>query len=101
MNAHEVIQEAEKIAATFEDGKLSFSDIPVVVEAGTKLAQIPGLPNQEKKDLAIKLICHVIDITDTPWLPDNWSDPFMKQFVPGAIDMIVNASRGKLKLLHE
>jgi len=100
VNAEQVIQQAEKIAEQFSDG-FQFEDIAVVVKEATKLAQIPGLPNQEKKDLAVSLISHVIDITDTPWLPDNWTDPILKKFVPGLIDLLVDASQGKLELLHE
>lgn len=100
MNAEEVVKHAEKIAEAFSDG-LQFEDIATVVREATALAQIPGLPNQEKKDLAVSLICHVIDITDTPWLPDALTDPLLKKFVPNAIDLLVDVSRGKLKLLHE
>lgn len=100
MNAEQVIQQAEMIAEQFSDG-FQFEDIAVVVKEATKFAQIPGLPNQEKKDLAVALVCHVIDITDTPWLPDAWTDPIFKKFVPNLIDLLVDASQGKLKLLHE
>ncbi len=100
MNAEEVIEAAKEIAAPFEDG-FQVEDIAVVVKHATKFAQIPGLPNQEKKDLAVALICHVIDITDTPWLPDPLTDPLLKKFVPNLIDLLVEASQGKLDLLHE
>lgn len=100
MTGEEVIAQAEEIAKAFSDG-LQIEDINAVSKSALKLSQIPGLPKEEKRALAIKLIEHVIDITDTPWLPDAITDPWIKKFVPGLIDLLVDSSQGKLELLHD
>jgi len=97
MDKHEVIQHAEKIAEAFSDG-FQLEDIATVVKEATELAELQEMSGPDKKALAVGLIEHVIDITDTPWLPDALTDPLMKKFIPSLIDLVVDAAKGKLAL---
>ena len=50
-----------------------------------------------KKNLIIKMINHIIDITDGPG-DDEVLDPILKRMVPGMIDMLLDIQDGKLKI---
>lgn len=55
-----------------------------------------NLSIEEQKQDVIKIIDYVIDLTDTPYLPDEWSDPVFKLFVPPIIEIISKAFHGQL-----
>lgn len=86
--------ETKKVLALFEDG-FQYSDlfkiVPMVMET---VELVQGLSGPEKKATAISLANEVIDRTDMPWIPDALVDPIIKQFVPGAIESLIEASRG-------
>jgi hypothetical protein len=56
-----------------------------------------NLTGSNKKALVIKMLNHIIDITDCPG-DDDIFDPIMKRLVPGMIDLLVEVDSGKLKL---
>ena len=56
-----------------------------------------NLNGKSKKGLVIKMLNHIIDITDCPG-DDAILDPIMKRLVPGMIDLLVEVDSGKLKL---
>ena len=56
-----------------------------------------NLRGKEKKSLVIKMLNHIIDITDCPG-DDAVLDPIMKRMVPGMIDLLIEVNNGKLKL---
>lgn len=73
---------AEEIIAAIED-KLEWSDVPVVMEMSAKmLGHLSNLSVEQKRVSLIEVLNYVIDHTDTPWLPDRWTDPFFKAMVP-------------------
>jgi hypothetical protein len=56
-----------------------------------------NLKGPQKRELVIKMIRHIIDITDGPGNDVVW-DPILKQLVPGLIDTLIEVNDGKLKI---
>jgi hypothetical protein len=56
-----------------------------------------NLKGPQKRELVIKMVRHIIDITDGPGNDDVW-DPILKQLVPGLIDTLIEVNDGKLKI---
>ena len=56
-----------------------------------------NLSGENKKSLVIRMLNHIIDITDCPG-DDAILDPIMKRMVPGMIDLLVEVDQGRLKL---
>lgn len=56
-----------------------------------------NLRGPQKRDLVIKMVKHIIDITDGPGNDEFW-DPILKKLVPGLIDTLVEINDGKLKI---
>jgi len=52
---------------------------------------------EQQKKMIIKMIEHVIDITDAPGDDDIW-DPVIKRMLPGVINLLVENNKGKLAL---
>jgi hypothetical protein len=50
---------------------------------------------EQKKKLIIKMLEHLIDITDSPGDDELW-DPILKRLLPGMLDLIIEANNGKL-----
>jgi hypothetical protein len=49
----------------------------------------------QKKKMIIRMLEHLIDITDGPGDDAVW-DPILKRMLPGMLDLIVEANNGKL-----
>lgn len=56
-----------------------------------------NLRGSQKRELVIKMIKHIIDITDGPGNDEFW-DPILKDLVPGLIDTLVEVNDGKLRI---
>jgi hypothetical protein len=56
-----------------------------------------NLRGAQKRELVIKMVKHIIDITDGPGNDEVW-DPILKQLVPGLIDTLIQVNDGKLRL---
>tara|TARA_A100001388_G_C28619566_1_gene426927 strand:+ start:63 stop:674 length:612 start_codon:yes stop_codon:yes gene_type:complete len=56
-----------------------------------------NLSGANKKALVIRMINHVIDVTDAPG-DDDILDPIVKRLVPGMIDLLVDVDGGSLRL---
>jgi len=87
---------AQGVLKLFDDG-FQFTDIPTLIKRAMEIAETVGdMTSEEKKAAAVMLVEYVIDKTDTPWLPDPLTDPLMKKFVPGLIELVIDASRGRV-----
>lgn len=87
---------AAEITATFADGFQwadMFKVVPMVMEI---VERIEGASGEEKKATALEIINYVIDTTDLPWLPDNLVDPLLKKAAPLLIELVIDATQGKL-----
>lgn len=56
-----------------------------------------NLNGEQKKKLVIKMINHLVDITDSPGDDEIW-DPILKRMVPSIIDTLVKVDKKKLVL---
>ena len=56
-----------------------------------------NLSGENKKNLVIKMLNHIIDVTDCPG-DDEILDPIMKRMVPPLIDTLIEVNSGQLKL---
>ena len=56
-----------------------------------------NLSGENKKNLVIKMLNHIIDVTDCPG-DDELLDPIMKRMVPPLIDTLIEVNSGQLKL---
>ncbi len=84
----DLIEFAQKLKSTFEDG-FQWTDLATVVNSSMQfIGSFPFLPKEEKKDCVIEIVNHLIDITDTPKLPDNFIDPIFKSVVPSFVEIL-------------
>ena len=94
--------ESKAIVETFVDAIEGDFDLNSVMELVPKLMKhvqsYKKFTGPQKKKLVIKMINHIIDITDTPCVDDATWDPIMKQLVPKLIDTLVEVNNGKLVL---
>jgi hypothetical protein len=96
--AAQIKEHAEKAMEAFEDG-FQWSDVftlvPQVMEIVEEVGEMSG---PEKEEAALAIIDYVVDNTDTPWIPDNLTDPLLKKGARFMIPMLIKASKGDLKL---
>jgi hypothetical protein len=57
------------------------------------------LSSEEKRKAIVQILNTVIDITDTPYLPDQFSDPVFKAMVPSFVYLVVPDYSEKLSSL--
>lgn len=88
----------QRIALRLADG-FQFGDLAAIIGEACELAEtLSDLDGPGKRAVAIRIIERIIDETDTPWLPDALIDPLLKKVVPELVDLIVNASKGALRV---
>ena len=85
----------EKIKEAFADG-FQLRDLATLIGVVVSVAELFELTGEEKRAVAIRLGERVIRETDTPWLPDSLTDPLMIRFLPTVIDLVVDATKGKI-----
>lgn len=56
-----------------------------------------NLTGPEKRSLVIRMLNHIIDITDCPGDDDIW-DPIVKRLVPSLIDTLIKVENKQLKM---
>lgn len=94
--AVQIKEHAEKIIDAFADG-FQWSDIGTLVAEGMKVVeQVEEMTGEEKKAAVIAIANYCIDNTDMPWLPDTLIDPILKKAVPWIIELVIDASKGKI-----
>ncbi|PIS01687.1 MAG: hypothetical protein COT84_01215 [Chlamydiae bacterium CG10_big_fil_rev_8_21_14_0_10_35_9] len=85
-------QYVDKILSIFSDG-LQWRDLPVVMKLSLHyLEDFTNLGLEEKRDSVVHILYEVIDKTDTPYLPDSFSDPLFKKMAIPFVDLIVPES---------
>lgn len=96
--AEQIKEQAEKIMEAFEDG-FQWSDVfDLVPNAMEVVEAVGGMTGEEKEESALAIIDYVIDNTDTPWLPDNLTDPLLKKGARHLIPKLIDAAKGKLAI---
>jgi hypothetical protein len=85
----------ELLSKTFDDG-FQLTDLVIIVEGINQYLENHYLLSlSDKRDAAIKVINHIIDITDTPSLPDFYFDPIFKAFVPKLVAIMYPANKAQ------
>jgi hypothetical protein len=94
----QIEEHAKKAMEAFEDG-FQWSDVFTLVPEVMEIVEdVKEMSGAEKEESALAIIDYVIDNTDTPWIPDNLTDPLLKKGARFMIPMIIKASKGELKL---
>lgn len=98
---------AEMIRAKFSDG-FRWSDLTFAIGAAFTFGeQLTDLSWEERGDVMIDLVDYIVDNTDTPWMPDSFSDPIFKAFAHTTIQVMVMSKKneelgaGEAALLEE
>jgi hypothetical protein len=85
---------ASKIKEIFSDG-FQWSDLATMVrESYAFMKDFPDVTGAERRDAVNRVIFKIIDLTDTPYLPDRFTDPLFKALVPPFTDLIGSAVEG-------
>lgn len=96
--AAQIKEHADEILKAFEDG-FQWSDVFALVPHTMEIVQaVGGMTGPEKEESALAIIDYVIDNTDTPWIPDNLTDPLLKKGARFMIPMLIKAAKGELKI---
>jgi len=78
----------KEMKETFSDG-FQWSDLVVCIEDTISfIGGFPSLSTQEKKKATIDIIDTLIDITDTPFVPDMIADPIFKALARPVVDFV-------------
>lgn len=97
-NDQDLLNCAREIKQIFDDG-FQWSDLGLMVDEAMDFVEAyDGLTLDQKRNNILAIVNHVIDITDTPYLPDRIFDPIFKDIMPAFVDMAMNTFKGKLTL---
>jgi len=96
--AAQIQEQAEKVMEAFEDG-FQWADVFDIVPNVMEIIQdVGGMTGEEKEESALSIIDYVIDNTDTPWVPDAFVDPLIKQAARLLIPRLIKAAKGEYKI---
>ena len=99
IDSESLIRTVAELQSEYVDDGITKEDLPpIITRLMMETAKFKKLQGPQKKKLVIKMINHIIDITDTPYVDDATWDPIMKQLVPKLIDTLVEVNNGKLVL---
>ena len=90
-NTHEEDKPYDQLVREFVDsigGELSFQDLGTIVKRAKRIVEADG-DAVNTRDKIIAVVECIVDQTDTPWLDDKMTDPFMKAMVPSLVDYLL------------
>ena len=92
-----ILERVGEVANSLTDG-LQISDLAFCVRAAVECAELLSeYSGPAKREVAIQFVKEVLRITDGPG-PDILIDPIIEAVAPAIIDLVVDASKGKLKV---
>ena len=87
----------DEVSARLEDG-LQLSDLAYCLKAAIECSELMiDQTGPAKREIAIQFIKEVLRRTDGPG-PDILIDPIIEAVVPPLIDLVVDATKGKLEV---
>lgn len=87
---------AEKLTYVFSNG-FEWSDLSRIVALSIDyVSDFAEMDTVMKRQAIIDIMDYVIDMTDTPYLPDGFTDPIFKQLVPPFVDLILQMQTKKV-----
>lgn len=85
----EIQQQCQKLTDLFKDG-FQWQDLAQMVRLVDEfLDAFPSLGLTGRRDALIQILDEVIDSTDTPLLPDKFTDPLFKAMVPPFVTLML------------
>jgi hypothetical protein len=84
----ELFKIAENYQQCFSQGFDWHCFSQLTVDTYHYLQQYEHLPPEQKKEHVLTVLHHFIAITDTPWLPDDYTDPVLKALMPLLVDIL-------------
>jgi hypothetical protein len=74
---------------SFKEGFAWKDCVKIINESLNFIKQNQNLTLEQQKEKVNAILGHVIDLTDTPYLPDSYTDPIFKASIGPVIDFIV------------
>lgn len=75
----------------------AWKDVVFIIQQSFDLIRTnPNLTIDEQKQQVISVLDYIIDLTDTPYLPDTYTDPLFKVLVPPLVDLISKSVNGSI-----
>jgi hypothetical protein len=72
-------------------GGFSWKDTGLIIQSSLEFsAEFSSLTLDDKRAIAIEMFDDLIDLTDTPYLPDSYTDPLFKAIVPLFVNLLIN-----------
>lgn len=93
-------EEYKKLALKVIEDVTDFSVenvIEILPELMSQVDKLKKINAEGKKALVLKMLRHLVDITDGPGNDAVW-DPIIKSLLPGMLDLLVSTNKGKLTL---
>ena len=86
---------ADLIREKFADG-FHWSDLTYTIGAAFSFgAQLDDMNWEERGQVMNDLVDYIVDKTDTPWMPDHFSDPVFKAFAHSTIQVMITSRMDK------
>lgn len=94
-----LLKKAQDFKNIFADG-FQWSDLGALVgQIYDFTTSYQNLSREQIQSCVLITLNHLIDVTDTPYLPDNFTDPILKTVLPPFISLLGNLMEGKFALL--
>ena len=97
----DIISCAKEIKAQFDDGFQWHDVSEIMLLISRNLSKFLDATLEEKREALIATFEYLIDITDTPILPDKFFDPIFKKVIPDFVYIILPDSMGDLLSTEE
>lgn len=92
-------QQAESMVAVMKDG-FQWQDVTSIIRLAFNFVQHnQALTFEQQKEQVTTLLGYIIDLTDTAYLPDSFTDPLFKALMPPIIDTIGRATTGQMRII--
>jgi chromosomal replication initiation ATPase DnaA len=92
-----ILDKVGEVARQLEDG-LQLSDLAYCIRTAVECAELlDEHSGPAKREIAIQFVKEVLRATDGPG-PDILIDPIIEAVAPALIDLVVDATKGKLRV---
>lgn len=94
-----MFKKAEDLKALFNDG-FQWKDLGAITSSVLDFVlENQSLGAEEVKANVMKVLFHLIDITDTPYLPDRFTDPLFKAMIEPFVELLQGVMAGNFVML--
>lgn len=89
-----ILDEAKRIVSELPSGFSWSAFLTIFKETLIYVYSLQDLSEEERKSKTVEMLSYIIDLTDTPYLPDNITDPAFKALLPPIVDLISKSYHG-------